>query len=52
MIIKEDLYIDDLHYILKFNHYDFSFYLNNISSNFTNNLRNIKKEIQVGQKTF
>lgn len=27
MIIKEDLYIDDLHYILRFNHYDFSFYL-------------------------
>lgn len=28
MIIKEDLYIDNLHYILKFNHYNFSFYLN------------------------
>lgn len=27
MIIKEDLYIEDLHYILRFNHYDFSFYL-------------------------
>jgi len=29
MLIKEDLYIEDLHYILKFNHYDFSFYLHN-----------------------
>ncbi|WP_326519330.1 hypothetical protein [Acinetobacter sp. CAAS 2-6] len=27
MIIKEDLYIDGLHYILQFNHYNFSFYL-------------------------
>lgn len=27
MIIKEDLYIDNLHYILQFNHYNFSFYL-------------------------
>ncbi|WP_111859000.1 hypothetical protein [Acinetobacter sp. CFCC 10889] len=27
MIIKEDLYIDDLHYILQFNHYKFTFYL-------------------------
>lgn len=28
MVIKEDVYIDDLHYILQFNHYSFSFYLN------------------------
>jgi len=27
MIINEDLYIEDLHYILRFNHHDFSFYL-------------------------
>ena len=27
MIIKEDLYIEDLHYILRLNHHDFSFYL-------------------------
>jgi hypothetical protein len=28
MIVKEDLMIDGLHYILKFDHYNFSFYLN------------------------
>lgn len=27
MIIKENLYIDQLHYILQFHHYRFSFYL-------------------------
>ena len=29
MILKEDLMIDGLHYILKFDHYSFSFSLNN-----------------------
>lgn len=28
MFIQEDLYIDGLHYILQFNRYNFSFYLN------------------------
>ncbi len=28
MILKEDLVIDGLHYILKFDHYSFSFSLN------------------------
>ena len=28
MILKEDLMIDGLHYILKFDHYSFSFSLN------------------------
>lgn len=28
MIIKEDLVIDGLHYVLKFDHYRFSFFLN------------------------
>lgn len=27
MLVKEDLYIDGLHYILKFDHFNFSFYL-------------------------
>ena len=29
MILKEDLMIDGLHYVLKFDHYSFSFSLNN-----------------------
>ena len=32
MIIKRDLYIDQLHYILKFEHYSFSFYLVSLPS--------------------
>ena len=30
MFIQRDLYIEDLHYILEFNHYYFSFHLNHI----------------------
>lgn len=38
MIIRRDFYIDDLHYILEFQHYSFRFYLDYIPQKYRNQM--------------